>query len=143
MKPKEYLSQYQTLLKQIAELSAQIVEIEADATGVGNMSYEAKAPSSNPNTRSPQERVVGRLMEIRERKAELVRQKHEMCERITEQIYGLNSAQYQEILLLRYIRGYKLEQIAIEMGYSYDWVRSRHGRALQAFGLQFPECVKA
>lgn len=40
---------------------------------------------------------------------------------------------YYKILHKRYVLYHSLEQIAVEMNYTYRWVKRLHGRALQAF----------
>ena len=40
---------------------------------------------------------------------------------------------YLKVLQMRYIEYASLEEIAVEMHYSYRWIKKLHGRALQVF----------
>lgn len=46
---------------------------------------------------------------------------------------GIERPEYYTILHKRYFEHQSLEQIAVDMKYTYRWVRRLHGRALQAF----------
>lgn len=62
--------------------------------------------------------------------------KKQLCaekERITQRIRGLDQVNYAELLELHHVHGLPLYEVAKVMGYSYDWVRSRHARALKAY----------
>ena len=53
--------------------------------------------------------------------------------KIINQIQSLNNVVHMQILYKRYVQYKKLEEIAIEMGYAYQWVRELHGHALLDF----------
>ena len=57
-------------------------------------------------------------------------------QRIERDIRALDNEDEQEVLRLRYIKGLKWEEIAIEMDYSYKWTHEIHGRALKNFKFQ-------
>jgi hypothetical protein len=49
--------------------------------------------------------------------------------------------EYYTILYKRYFMYHSLEQIAVDMNFTYRWVRRLHGRALQAFAKIMQESV--
>ena len=52
--------------------------------------------------------------------------------RITEIISTVDESTLRDLLELRYLNGYRFEQIAVEMNFSYDYVRHLHKEALAA-----------
>lgn len=50
-------------------------------------------------------------------------------------------AEYYQILYKRYFLCKSMEQIAVEMNYTYRWATRLHGRALQAYGKAMQESV--
>jgi hypothetical protein len=53
--------------------------------------------------------------------------------KITKQIDSLDNDDYKLLLTLRYLNYKTWEQIAVEMGYTYQWVHVLHSRALIYF----------
>lgn len=54
-------------------------------------------------------------------------------QRIESDIRALDNEDEQEVLRLRYIKGLKWEQVAVEMGYSWRRTHDIHSRALRNF----------
>ena len=52
--------------------------------------------------------------------------------RITEIISTVEESTLRDLLELRYLNNYRFEQIAVEMNFSYDYVRHLHKEALAA-----------
>lgn len=53
-------------------------------------------------------------------------------DRVTGVIYAVKDQRYQMLLLYRYRDLWTWEKIAVEMGYSWQYVHRLHGRALKA-----------
>ena len=53
--------------------------------------------------------------------------------KITYQINSIDNDDYKLLLMLRYLNFKTWEEIAVEMGYTYQWVHVLHGRALIYF----------
>ena len=64
----------------------------------------------------------------------LIDLKNEIFERIEQ----VESADYRNLLILRYINLNSFEEIAVTMCYSYRHVTRMHGWALQEFGKRCP-----
>ena len=56
-------------------------------------------------------------------------------QRIERDIRALDNEDEQEVLRLRYIKGLKWEEVAVEMGYTYRRTLQIHGKALQNFKI--------
>lgn len=57
---------------------------------------------------------------------------------ITDEIGAIEDTRYVEILLRRYVQMQELKDIARDMNYNYDWVRTLHGHALLEFARVHP-----
>ena len=53
--------------------------------------------------------------------------------KITHQINNIDNDDYKLLLMLRYLNFKTWEEIAVEMGYTYQWVHVLHSRALKYF----------
>ena len=58
---------------------------------------------------------------------------NELKHKIINEIHSLNNRLYIEILYKRYVEFKSLEEIAVEMNYSYEWIKHNHGYALLNF----------
>lgn len=59
--------------------------------------------------------------------------------RVLVEISHLQTPEYVDLLLYRYLEGLSFEQIGELMGYSYGRITHMHGDALQAFGRMMDE----
>ena len=57
--------------------------------------------------------------------------------RIINQIHGLSNDAYISVLHKRYVEFKRLEEIAVEMNYTYSYARALHGKALMEFSHKF------
>jgi DNA-directed RNA polymerase specialized sigma subunit len=64
-------------------------------------------------------RSVDRMIDLKDKAIRLINQ--------------LDEPNHRLVLILRYINGYTWEQIAVKMGYVFQWVHVLHGRALREF----------
>ncbi|MBQ7564621.1 MAG: hypothetical protein IJT16_11605, partial [Lachnospiraceae bacterium] len=54
-------------------------------------------------------------------------------QRIIAEIQGLDKSEHIELLYMRYVNYMSLEEISVNMKYSYHRIKHLHGTALQAF----------
>jgi len=57
--------------------------------------------------------------------------------RMINQIHGLDNEAYISMLHKRYVEFKRLEEIAVEMNYTYSYARTLHGKALLEFNQKF------
>lgn len=138
MRPKEYLMQIQRAKRTLREIESEIMEINERMAFVSH-AFGSKIPSGNPETRSPQEKLTTTLIEWKERLGEEALKEQEKTRFIIARIRALPCKAHSDILYDRYVRGHKLERIALDMNYSYEYVRHLHGLALAEFGRRYPE----
>lgn len=79
-------------------------------------------------------RIVDLSAEIDSEIDSFVDKKH----RIINQIQSLQNVNHTSLLYKRYVEFKRLEVIAVEMSYTYQYIRELHGHALQDFERTYP-----
>lgn len=128
--PKEYLRQirlFDICIKQKeAELAAMRSEIESMSAAVTGERVQTSA----------KDKMSEKVSHIVDLEAQIIRDKESflrMKDRIINEIQSLDNSVYVDILYKRYVEYKQLEEIAVEMNYSYRQVLRLHGFALQEF----------
>lgn len=137
MKAKEYLRHLQRLDTMINQKIKELNDLRMISQSTGGMDYSKERVQSIPTGDAPFVQSVLRIAELeKEINAEIDRfvdEKHT----IIKQIQALQNPRYIDILYKRYIEYKSLEQICVEMKFSYDHIRHLHGDALKEFGEKF------
>ena len=128
--PKEYLRQirlFDICIKQKeAELAAMRSELE-------NMSAAVTGERVQTSAKDKMSEKVSHIVDL---EAMIIQDKEKflrMKDRIINEIQSLDNSVYVDILYKRYVEYKQLEEIAVEMNYSYRQVLRLHGFALQEF----------
>lgn len=131
MTAKEYLGQLRTLRAGIRAAEKRLAELKEMATAMGTRELKQDVVQSSIKNKGMADAVVNYL--DYERAIEVQRKEYlDLKDEIVKKILKLDG-RYAQLLLLRYGEDMRFEQIAEEMGYTYDWTRHMHGEALQAF----------
>lgn len=127
---KEYLRQIRLfdicIRQKEAELAAMRSEIESMSAAVTGERVQTSA----------KDKMSEKVSHIVDLEAQIIRDKESflrMKDRIINEIQGLDNSVYVDILYKRYVEYKQLEEIAVEMNYSYRQVLRLHGFALQEF----------
>lgn len=133
MQAKEYLRQLGWLRRKVDNAEHQLEEMRKDrsyvkAAGGG----EVKVQTSSSGT-SAALTETERIVDMEAKLAVDIERYHSLKRKIVSQIDQLLDDRYREILLLRYVEGMSLNEVAEEMRYSYDYVQHMHGFALLEF----------
>lgn len=128
--PKEYLRQirlFDICIKQKeAELAAMRSEIESMSAAVTGERVQTSA----------KDKMSEKVSHIVDLERQIIQDKEKflhMKDRIINEIQSLDNSVYVDILYKRYVEYKQLEEIAVEMNYSYRQVLRLHGFALQEF----------
>lgn len=128
--PKEYLRQIRLfdicIRQKEAELAAMRSELE-------NMSAAVTGERVQTSAKDKMSEKVSHIVDL---EAMIIQDKEKflrMKDRIINEIQGLDNSVYVDILYKRYVEYKQLEEIAVEMNYSYRQVLRLHGFALQEF----------
>lgn len=139
MRAKEYLGQIQNFEYSIyiAQEAIQRVKDRLDIKGV-NYSFDNISGSSEDILPD----LIAKLIKLEEA-TEQKRTEYEVIRLlIISQINAMEDILDKRILYSRYVEGKNLYSISKQFGYSYDWIRHRHGRALQKFEETFSPLEK-
>ena len=149
-KVKSYLGQIRLMQSRERLLEAEVNVIRAELESV-DVSIRSAWPDGQPHgvgvtdpvgekaasdvdsqIHERRQMLMERLKDIELR---LLRAKYDLYEKrmeIIEQIGTVMDAECSELLYLRYVRCETWEQIAVTMGYTYQWVAGQlHGKALK------------
>lgn len=128
--PKEYLRQIRLfdicIRQKEAELAAMRSEIESMSAAVTGERVQTSA----------KDKMSEKVSHIVDLEAMIIQDKEKflrMKDRIINEIQSLDNSVYVDILYKRYVEYKQLEEIAVEMNYSYRQVLRLHGFALQEF----------
>ncbi len=133
MSVKEYLQQLQRLDAVINQKIKELKDLRSTIYSVGSIDYSKErvqlAPSANAPFVKAADRIADLEAEINQEVDNFVNEKH----KIINQIQGLQNADYIKLLFKRYVEFKKLETIAAEMNFTYDYIKHLHRYALKAF----------
>lgn len=132
MTAKQYLSQVQYLMSKVRRADERIEYLRTEAEGLKGIRYDKLRVQSSPNP-DPIADYMAKLEEAEEKERQLKLAYINTYDTIRSQIDQIEPQLFQQILAYRYLDGWKLERIADHLHYSYDWIRTSHGRALQEF----------
>ena len=132
MKAKDYLKQLELLDTKINQKLQQEAELRAMADGVGAIDYAKDRVQSSPNGDAMSNTVIRYIM-LEQEIDNQIDQFVDMKNTIINQIQGLKDVNHMKILFKRYVEFKRLEVIAVEMNYTYQYTRELHGYALSEF----------
>lgn len=131
-----YLKRVRDAKRHIAALNAEIEEHRALASGLSGIDYARVMVTTSPSAdKMPDE--VARLIDVIERRCELVRDYAHMLDECGAALASLNGI-YADVLRYRYLCDTPWELIATKTNYSERWLYELHDRALAAFYPYMP-----
>lgn len=133
MTAKEYLTRLYRLESQYHHRLDILDGLRAELAPIKGMRYDTIHVQTSPDKSSSTERAIDQIVDI---EAELITELGNLLverQRIISEIEGIRDERYSDLLYLRYIEGKTLRQIAGEMGYSMDWAKRTHKKALAMF----------
>ncbi|MGN1031662.1 MAG: hypothetical protein ACI4PQ_08680 [Butyricicoccaceae bacterium] len=134
MTAKQYLSQLRKLDIQINQKQQELYELRCAAERVTPASGDGFGGVGGSDRVG---NIVARMGDLDDEINDDIDRLVDMRHLIINQIQQLEDARYIDILFKRYVEHKSLEQISVEMNYSYQPVRRMHGHALQAFAAKW------
>ncbi len=142
MKAKEYLKQLQRLDTVINQKIKELSDLRLRLTSVGGVEYSKERVQTSPSVDAAFAKLLERIADLEEEiNAEIDRfidEKH----KIINQIQGLKKSKYIEILYKHYVEFKRLEIVAVEMNFTYQYVIELHGYALKDFQTTYNNLLK-
>ena len=136
MSAKEYLGEIRRLTAVIDSYQRSIDILRSDIEGIRGISYDKDRVQSTASDSTILNQII-RLEELAGKMGDVMIERAKKRAEITSQITLMPNRNYMQILFKRYVEFKKFELIAVEMGYSYDYVRELHGQALDEFGKKY------
>lgn len=138
MTAKEYLWQYQDLLRDIKNLEMKAAQTEALATSAGTyvsfvMTEDGEAVMDRVQTSGISDKVAEVAVAVADMRAEIARKTAGAIDKMKEistTIDKVKDARLRELLYRRYIDGQRLDKISSQMHYAFSWVVKLNRRAL-------------
>lgn len=137
MTAKEYLMQVKYKHNDIVEQEEYIERLRG-SLDIQGIRYDRDKIQSSPEP----DRISKMFAIIFEEEAKLEKMKDEFVQfkiKVIQQIHQLDYSVYKHILNYVYIDLMNLKQCSLKIGFSYDYTRELHRKALDAFREKFPQ----
>lgn len=131
MTAKEYLQQLHKADVIINQRIQEKDSLRERLSSIGSLDYSKERVQTSLPVCAGYERQIARIIDIENEIDALIYDYVALKHKITGQLHELRNGKYIEILHKRYVENKSLEKIAVEMGYSYDYIKHAHGHALQ------------
>ena len=137
MKAKEYLQQLQRLDVMINQRIQEKTDLQSGLFGTGGVDYSKERVQTGAPGNAAYERKVIRMLDLENEINDLIDEYVDLKHRIIGEIQGMKKPDHIKLLYLKYVKAQKLEQIADEMNYTYQYVREMHRAALKEFSQTY------
>lgn len=128
--PKEYLRQLRTAEIKIEQKEEELERLKASLESISTGTDGERVQTTPRDRLSEEVPIIADLEEeINSDLGALLMLRN----KIINEIHSMDNPVYMDILYKRYVQYKSLEEIAVEMSYSYRWIKHLHGIALQEF----------
>ena len=141
MNAKQYLRQLRRLNNIVQSKLDDVEALRSLAQRITYVPKNIKVQESIPEDKFSE--LIAKIVDLQEKINDDVDKLLDLKLKITNEIDSLDNDEYKLLLMLRYLNFKTWEEIAVEMGCSYQWVHVLHGRALIYFQekVQFSETL--
>ena len=133
MTAKEYLQQLHKADVIINQRIQEKADLRARLSSIGSFDYSKERVQTSLPEGAGYERQVARIIELENEIDSLIDDYVDLKHKIIGEIQELHNSKHIEILYKKYVEGKKLEVIAVEMKYTFQYVVLLHGYALKEF----------
>ena len=137
MNVKAYLQQIKVLDTKIKQKEEQIEYLKEAAGGAGAIRYDKDKVQTSCSD-SKLESMIIQYMTLEQEVQEEKLKFEQARQIIINQIQELNDDRYINVLFKRYVEYKSYELIAVELSYSFDYVKELHRDSLDAFRIKHP-----
>ena len=134
MTAKEYLRQLWQLDR---EINIKYQELEHLRASIGIKAMHRGDVVNSGQTSDPVAETVTRIISMEEHINRKIDKLIDLRRKITDQIDGMESRTFRNILTCRYVLMQSWDQVAATMGYDVRHCTRLHGRALQEFSRMY------
>lgn len=134
---KEYLKSYQRSVKREQDILDEIQRLRLDKM-FPSIVNDGMPHGSSQTDLSDYIAILDEMIEdLKAERLKRVKRQQEIEQRIQQ----MEDEDEQRVLRLRYIKGMKWEEVAVEMGYSWKWTHEIHSEALKHFEIPKEETL--
>lgn len=137
MKAKEYLQQLQRLDSLINQRIKELCDLRVMLTNIGSFDYSKDRVQTSSSGDAQFVKTIGKIVELEEEINREINNFIDEKHKIINQIQTLQNPKHIDILYKHYVEFKRLEIVAIEMNYTYQYVVLLHGYALKEFSKKF------
>lgn len=142
----EYARFAKKYLREIWVINRELERKRAEREHIFNLAQQCGAVISGDRVQtSPRgdktDDYIIQLVEIEQQCAELVKMWIAKREEIIDQIDELPDIRHRNVLYYRYVRGFRMDDVAQAMNYSIEMVKILHRNALDEFGRNYCESI--
>lgn len=142
MKAKEYLQQLQWLDIVINQKIKEVEDLRLKSKSTSSIDYSKEKVQTSPSKEASFVKLLGRIVDLEAEISQEINIFVEKKHKIINQIQALNNSKYIEVLYKHYVEYKRLEVIAVEMNFTYQYTRELHGHALQDFERTYKNLQK-
>ena len=135
MNTKEYLSQVERYNMQINNNIAEISRLRLLATSISVATDKENISASGNKDKLGG--IVAKIVDLEHETNELIDDYINKRNHIIEQINAMKNNKYYDVLTLRFVNGFKINQIADELLYSEDSIKRIQREAMNVFEKMF------
>lgn len=128
---KQYLRQLRRLNNIVQSKLDQVETLKSLAQKITYVPKNIKVQESIPEDKMTE--IISKIVDLQKELETDINNLLDLKLKITHQINSLDNDDYKLLLMLRYLNFKTWEEIAVEMGYTYQWIHVLHGRALKYF----------
>ncbi len=142
MKAREYLEQLQKMDVAINQNIAWLYELKNIRKELKGVNYTSQKVKTSKSNRADFEKTLLIIMDMEQNINDSIDKFVDQKNEIIKQIQSLDNHKYVQVLYKKYVEYKRLEEIAIEMYYSYQYIKEIHKKALQEFKKNIPKHTK-
>ena len=142
MKAKEYLKKLKRLDTVITQKICELDDLRSMSTGIGGIDYSKDRVQTSPSADAPFAKIVNRIADLNDEINQEIDTFTDEKHKIINQIQGLQDSKHIDILYKRYVEFKRLEIVAVEMNFTYQYVVEVHGYALREFQRTYENLLK-
>lgn len=133
MTAKEYLQQLHRADVIIDQRIQEKADLRERLSSIGSFDYARDRVQTSTPGDAPYVGLIEKIIDIEDEIDRLIDGYVDLKHKMISEIHGLQDSRYIEILYKKYVEGKRLEEIAVEMDYTFQYVVLLHGHALKEF----------
>ena len=128
--PKEYLRQLRTAEIKIEQKEEELERLKSSLESIST-GTDGERVQTTPRAKVSED--VPQMVDLKREIESDIKELLILKNKIINEIQSMDNPVYINILYKRYVQYKSLEEIEVEMSYSYHWIKHLHGIALQEF----------